>query len=132
HAQKQGTRPLIAINGLCKRYGKFELFEQLNLDIMPQTINAVVGTNGCGKSTFLKILAAMTTFHDGHYYFDRVDALKFPKALQQKCAYCPDIDLLQNHLSVEEHLSLSLLLQKLSPNNITQAIALQKRFSVSG
>jgi len=40
-----------------KSYGADEIFENLNFEIKPNDKIAIIGRNGCGKTTLLKILA---------------------------------------------------------------------------
>ena len=46
---------IIEIKGLCKQYQDFRL-DNLNLTIAPGTITGLVGANGAGKSTTLKLM----------------------------------------------------------------------------
>jgi inositol transport system ATP-binding protein len=52
-----GAVPLLRTVGLTKRYGSFLANEAIDIDIWPQQIHALLGENGAGKSTVLKILA---------------------------------------------------------------------------
>jgi phosphate transport system ATP-binding protein len=40
-------------------YGDFKALSQLNLDILPHEVTALIGPSGCGKSTFLRCLNRM-------------------------------------------------------------------------
>lgn len=48
---------MIAVSNLSLRYGKRSLFEEVNLKFTPGNCYGVIGANGAGKSTFLKILS---------------------------------------------------------------------------
>ncbi|HRU61338.1 MAG TPA: ATP-binding cassette domain-containing protein, partial [Bacteroidia bacterium] len=48
---------MIHVNNLSLRYGKRVLFEEVNLKFTPGNCYGVIGANGAGKSTFLKILS---------------------------------------------------------------------------
>jgi len=60
-AQKtQGTdAPLIAARGISKQFGSVEVLTDVDLDLRPGEIHALLGENGAGKSTFAKILAGV-------------------------------------------------------------------------
>jgi ATPase subunit of ABC transporter with duplicated ATPase domains len=47
---------MITVNNLSLRYGKRVLFEDVNLNFTPGNCYGIIGANGSGKSTFLKIL----------------------------------------------------------------------------
>lgn len=49
----------IVFTDLCKKFGSLQLYEGLCGEIAAGTCVAVLGRNGAGKSTFLKILAGM-------------------------------------------------------------------------
>ena len=49
----------IVFTDLCKKFGSLQLYEGLCGEIAAGTCVAVLGKNGAGKSTFLKILAGM-------------------------------------------------------------------------
>ena len=48
---------MIATSNLTLRYGKRVLFEDVNLKFSPGNCYGIIGANGAGKSTFLKILS---------------------------------------------------------------------------
>lgn len=48
---------MLLVNNLSLRYGKRTLFEEVNLKFVPGHCYGVIGANGAGKSTFLKILS---------------------------------------------------------------------------
>lgn len=48
---------MISTNGLTLRFGKKALFEDVNVKFTPGNCYGLIGANGAGKSTFLKILA---------------------------------------------------------------------------
>jgi len=48
---------MISTNGVTLRYGKRPLFEDVNIQFNPGNCYGLIGANGAGKSTFLKILS---------------------------------------------------------------------------
>lgn len=56
---------LLIINNLTKTYGSKTLFEGLNTTIEPADKIGIIGINGTGKSTFLKIIADMESYDSG-------------------------------------------------------------------
>ena len=49
----------LVVNGLAGGYGHRTLFNDVNLTVAAGDVVGVVGVNGAGKSTFLKILAGV-------------------------------------------------------------------------
>ncbi|MBN2980306.1 MULTISPECIES: ABC-F family ATP-binding cassette domain-containing protein [Cohnella] len=48
---------MISVSGVSLRYGKRALFEDVNIKFTPGNCYGLIGANGAGKSTFLKILS---------------------------------------------------------------------------
>src|SRR4030081_3094408 len=55
-AQRLGDTPLLRTVGLTKRYGDFLANENIDIDIWPRQIHALLGENGAGKSTLVKTI----------------------------------------------------------------------------
>lgn len=82
---------MIAANNLSLQFGKRVLFDEVNLRFVNGNCYGVIGANGAGKSTFLKILAGdidptrgnvsidpgkrMAVLRQNHYEFDEVAVL---------------------------------------------------------
>lgn len=83
---------MIAVSNLSLRYGKRSLFEDVNLKFTSGNCYGVIGANGAGKSTFLKILSGevdqttgevsitpgerMAVLKQNHYEFDAFPVLQ--------------------------------------------------------
>lgn len=57
---------MISVSNLSLRYGKRVLFDEVNLKFAPGNCYGVIGANGAGKSTFLKILSGEIDPTSGH------------------------------------------------------------------
>ena len=53
------TSPILSASGICKSYGAPVLVD-IDLDVRPGEVHAVVGENGAGKSTLARILSGVT------------------------------------------------------------------------
>jgi ATPase subunit of ABC transporter with duplicated ATPase domains len=83
---------MITVSNLSLRYGKRTLFEDVNLKFTPGNCYGIIGANGAGKSTFLKILSGeidptsgsysfspgerMAVLKQNHYEFDEVPVIE--------------------------------------------------------
>jgi len=83
---------MIAVSNISLRYGKRTLFEEVNLKFIPGNCYGLIGANGAGKSTFLKILSGeidqtsgevsitpgerMAVLKQNHYEFDAFEVLQ--------------------------------------------------------
>ena len=52
-------QPVISARGIAKSFATIEVLRDVDLDLMPGEIHALLGENGAGKSTFAKILAGV-------------------------------------------------------------------------
>jgi ATPase subunit of ABC transporter with duplicated ATPase domains len=82
---------MVAVNNLSLQFGKRVLFDDVNLNFVNGNCYGVIGANGAGKSTFLKILSGdidptrgsvsiepgkrMAVLRQNHYEFDEVSVL---------------------------------------------------------
>lgn len=83
---------MISTNGISLRFGKRALFEDVNIKFTPGNCYGLIGANGAGKSTFLKILAGeiepsagevvitpgerLAVLKQDHFEFEEYEALK--------------------------------------------------------
>lgn len=83
---------MIAVSNLSLRYGKRVLFEEVNVKFTQGNCYGVIGANGAGKSTFLKILSGeidpttgqvsitpgerMAVLKQNHFEFDEIPVLQ--------------------------------------------------------
>ncbi|MGF1476539.1 MAG: ABC transporter ATP-binding protein [Geminicoccaceae bacterium] len=74
--------PILALNGVSKRFGSFRALSDLSFDVETGEIFGVAGPNGAGKSTLLNVCSGALKPSEGEIRFDgrRVDGLK-PYAL---------------------------------------------------
>ncbi len=61
----KGGHKLISVNNVSLRYGGRKLFEDVSLKFTPGNCYGVIGANGAGKSTFLKILSGEVEANSG-------------------------------------------------------------------
>ncbi|MDD4213061.1 MAG: ABC transporter ATP-binding protein [Bacilli bacterium] len=56
---------IVHVENLTKRYGDTIALNQINLDLYKGKIVGLLGPNGCGKTTFIKILANLLNEYEG-------------------------------------------------------------------
>jgi len=81
----------LAARGIRKSFGRRQVLAGLDLDVAPGELVAVVGENGTGKTTLLRILAGDL----------RPDAGTV--AIEGRPGYCPQTVVLDEALTVEQH-----------------------------
>ena len=58
-------KPVVSLRGASLQFGKRTLWEDLDLDIKPGEFFAVLGPNGSGKTSFLKVLLGLQELQSG-------------------------------------------------------------------
>ncbi len=51
------TAPILALSGVSKSFGPVEVLHGADIALRPGRVHALIGENGAGKSTMMKILA---------------------------------------------------------------------------
>ncbi|WP_033541772.1 ATP-binding cassette domain-containing protein, partial [Planococcus sp. CAU13] len=70
---------MIAVNDVSLRFGDRKLFEDVNIQFNPGNCYGLIGANGAGKSTFIKILSGDLEPQSGNVYMgsgERLAVLK--------------------------------------------------------
>ena len=98
----QGPLPMLLADGLTKSYGDVEALAPLDLEIAPGESVVLVGHNGSGKTTFLRMVAGLLDPTDGDVEIDG----HFAGTLEARAAtsFLPDEPVLYDDLSVREHI----------------------------
>ncbi len=88
---------MISVQHLQVAYGNNTIIEDLSVTIPKGKITALIGPNGCGKSTFLKALARINKAKSGDIYLEEKPLSHIPtKKLAQRLSLLP-----QTHSSPE-------------------------------
>ncbi|MFO1035740.1 MAG: sugar ABC transporter ATP-binding protein [Geminicoccaceae bacterium] len=78
------TAPLLAMQGVEKRFSGVPALSGASLEVAPAEVHALVGQNGAGKSTMIKILTGAYTRDVGEILFEgRPVAFGSPEAAQR-------------------------------------------------
>jgi ribose transport system ATP-binding protein len=101
-------RPVLRAEGLSKQYGPVTVLSDITLDIMPGEIHAIIGENGAGKSTFMRLLSGYAEPSSGSLWMEgeRVDFYKPDMAQSAGIVLVHQEILLAEALTVAENLFL--------------------------
>ena len=130
---EQNKKPILEIKSLTKNFSNFTAVNNVDLTIYEGEIFALLGSSGCGKSTFLKTLNRMNDLEDGvkvtgRIHLDGVDIYKemdsitlrhrvgmvfqqpnpFPKSIYDNVAYGPRIHGIRKKSQLDEIVERSL------------------------
>jgi len=79
---------IIEVSNLNFYYGEKNALNEINIDILPHRVTALIGPSGCGKSTFLRCLNRMNDTIPGVRIEGQI-------LLKGEDIYTPDVDLIQ-------------------------------------
>jgi sulfate transport system ATP-binding protein len=66
----------IEVRNLTKKFGSFTALDNINLEVRPGELMALLGPSGCGKTTLLRILSGLDYPDSGRILFDDEDATR--------------------------------------------------------
>ncbi len=97
---------LVELRDLSKSYGSVTALNNLNLDIPKGCIFGLLGPNGSGKTTTLRILSTLLEPDLGTVMFDGVNALENPRYIRENIGYVAQEVAIDKILSGRELLQL--------------------------
>ena len=99
------STPLLSLKGINKSFGPVHVLKDVNFDVYPGQVTALVGDNGAGKSTLIKCIAGIYTPESGEFIFEgnsvTIDGPRAATALgieivYQDLALCDNLDIVHN------------------------------------
>jgi len=94
----------VALDGLTRRFGGLTAVDGLTLDVAPGELFGIVGPDGAGKTTTLRMLAGVLRPTEGSVRVAGVDVGADPEAVKPRIAYMAQRFGLYEDLTVEENL----------------------------
>ena len=98
---------MLRIENLKKFLGKNVILNKVNLKVNLSEIKVIMGLNGSGKSTFLKIVAGLIQPDEGQIFINDKDITKLDPE-DRNIGYVPQHPALFPHLTVKENIYYSL------------------------
>ncbi|SMF55395.1 ABC transporter ATP-binding protein [Pseudobacteriovorax antillogorgiicola] len=96
---------MIEVNGICKFYGQKKAVENLSFKISDGEIVGLLGVNGAGKSTILKVLGCFLLPSVGEARIGGYSVTHDSEKVRQLIGYLPDRPPLYHEMTVEAYLS---------------------------
>jgi len=115
-AQDDGS--LLSLRGISKNFGAVQALRDVNFDVVPGKVTALVGDNGAGKSTLIKTIAGIWQPSEGEIFWKGKPAnVRTPRdadslgiaTVYQDLALCDNLDIVQNMYLGHEELRFRLL-----------------------
>lgn len=97
---------MIAISRLNKSFGSFKALQDINLEVRKGEIFGLIGPDGAGKTTLIRILTTLLLPDEGTATVMGKDVIKEYRTLRREFGYMPGRFSLYEDLTVEENLEL--------------------------
>jgi len=94
----------IEAHDLTKRFGGVAAVEKLSVDCAPGEVFGFVGPDGAGKTTIMRLLAAVMTPDEGSIAIEGLDAIAQPERVRARVSYMPQRFGLYEDLTVDENI----------------------------
>ena len=115
---------MIEARNLVRRYGDFKAVDDVSFRIEPGEVVGLLGHNGAGKTTIMKMLTGFLEPSAGSAVVDGVDVFADPSLVQAQMGYLPENSPLYPELSVVDYLAYAADLRGLDPQQcVPEAVA---------
>jgi ABC-2 type transport system ATP-binding protein len=123
---------VVEARGLTVAFGPVVAVDGFDLSVPARATLALVGRNGAGKSTTLKVLAGVLPPTTGSVSVAGIDAVRHPDQARARVGYCPDVGGLIPRATPWEHLPLSAPMRSMGAGWEKRAEDLLDRFDLLG
>ena len=96
--------PAISADKLSKRFGSFVAVDSVTFDVPSGSIFGLLGANGAGKSTTIRILCGLLAPSSGAAVVAGIDVGRKPEAVKRRIGYMSQRFSLYNDLTVAENI----------------------------
>ena len=127
---EQVPRPVVDVQGLHVRFGEVEAVNGVDLVAYAGHSTALLGRNGAGKSTTMRVVAGVVPPTQGRVLVSGHDVRAEPIAVKRSVGYCPDVGGLVPRATPWEHLQLSAKLRRMGVGWEDRARDLLERFEL--
>lgn len=94
---------IVEVRGISKRFGDFQVLDNVSFDIAPGSIVGLIGPNGAGKTTTLKSILGLTDF-EGSLSVMGIDPRHGRDKVMENVCFIADVGVLPRWLKVRDAL----------------------------
>jgi len=113
---------VIEIRELYKYYGEHRALGPVSVEIAQGEIVGLLGVNGAGKTTALRILACDLLPSSGTVRVDNLDVVEQPEAIRERIGYLPDVPPLYGDMRVGEYLAFTARLRGVAQKDVSRRV----------
>ncbi|MEM7181333.1 MAG: ABC transporter ATP-binding protein [Spirochaetota bacterium] len=114
---------MIKVENLSKYYGKKRAIHKLNFELKKGEVVGLLGLNGSGKTTTIRILSSYLIPTEGEGYIDGINIFQNPLEVKKRIGYLPESPPLYKDLTVKEYLTFVARIKAIPQNKIAAEIA---------
>src|SRR5690242_11739250 len=103
-AQDDHPVDVVRVRDAVKRFGAVTAVDGVSLDIRRGEIFGILGPNGSGKTTIIRMMCALLTPTSGAIAVDGIDVVQDPDAVKRRIGYMAQTFGLYGDLTVVENL----------------------------
>lgn len=96
---------MIEVKNITKNFGKLKVLDNLNLQLNKGECIALIGPNGCGKTTLIKSILGMVLPSDGDIFFNG-KSIKNDNEYRNNIGYMPQIGRYPENMSIGQVLDM--------------------------
>jgi ABC-type branched-subunit amino acid transport system ATPase component len=102
------SKRILDVKGLNGGYGSVQILYDIDLYIEEGEFVTIIGPNGCGKSTLIKIIFGIATHYSGivKHHGEDVSGWRTDQLVNRGIAYVPQVDNVFPSLTVHENLQM--------------------------
>ncbi len=94
--------PVISLQNVCKRFGRTQALDHVSLEIQPGVVFALLGENGAGKTTMIRILTGFLKPDEGTATVLGHSCVKSGLEIRRQIGYVSDAPALYEWMTSEE------------------------------
>ena len=106
---------MIVIENLCKQFGKLKVLDNVSLSCSTSKCVALIGPNGCGKTTLIKSVLGMVMPDTGNISFNGKD-IKNQWQYREEIGYMPQIGRYPDNMTIGQVLDMMKDIRNTSSN----------------
>ena len=111
---------MIEVRSISKSFGKVQAVKDVSITARDGEITALLGANGAGKTTSLRMLYSLITPASGEVRVDGIDPVKEPEKARRKMGVLPDARGLYKRLTARENIEYFGRLQGMDETTLKQ------------
>ena len=115
---------ILEFKNINKSYNKVKALKDISFSIPENSIFGILGANGSGKSTFMKILPGLIYDWTGEIYYNSIAIQKNDMILRKDFGYLIEAPTFYEYLSAQKNLEILARISKVNPNRIDEVLKL--------